>query len=76
MVVTVVGLVVAVVIVWALMFAALGRTAMPARERLPLSEWTPRDLLHNIRFGWHHLADANESLQPDDDRHPHSTEKH
>ncbi len=41
--------------------AALGRSATPAAERLPLRTWTWRDLLGNVLHGARRLSDLGQA---------------
>lgn len=40
--------------------AALGRSAMPRTERLPVTRWTARDLLGNVVVGGRRLIELHE----------------
>jgi hypothetical protein len=41
-------------------FAALGRSAMPRAERVPVTRWSARDLLGNALAGARRLAQLHE----------------
>ncbi len=51
------------VIVVLAILAALGRSAMPSAERLPLMRWSTRDLLGNVLAGARRLAQLHQRDQ-------------